>query len=80
MLPNQIVSSTALISAGNNILPLKHRVEKTLGIGANVSVMMLIAKGNQVKIGIHVPKYLSAHREEIYVRIKREREVGSGRR
>ncbi|WP_444936037.1 carbon storage regulator [Microbulbifer sp. JMSA004] len=37
--------------------------------------MILVAKGNQVKIGIHALKYLSTHREEIYIRIKNEQKV-----
>ncbi|WHI52760.1 carbon storage regulator [Microbulbifer sp. MLAF003] len=40
-----------------------------------VSVTVLEVKGNQVKIGISAPKSLPIHREEIDVRIKRERKA-----
>ncbi|WP_232053852.1 carbon storage regulator [Microbulbifer sp. GL-2] len=46
-------------------------------MGTNVSITVLEVKGNQVKIGIRAPKSLPVHREEIYVRIKREHKVGN---
>ncbi|WP_226648618.1 carbon storage regulator CsrA [Microbulbifer variabilis] len=57
------------------MLLLKRRTGEKLRIGANVSVTVLEVKGNQVKIGISAPKSLPIHREEIYVRIKKERKV-----
>ncbi|MFA0813622.1 carbon storage regulator CsrA [Microbulbifer epialgicus] len=57
------------------MLILKRRTGENLRIGANVSVTVLEVKGNQVKIGISAPKSLPIHREEIYMRIKRERKV-----
>ncbi|WP_444933048.1 carbon storage regulator [Microbulbifer sp. JTAC008] len=75
MLPNQTVSIYSFnISRKQHIAP-KAPSWKTPGIGTNVSVMILVAKGNQVKIGIHALKYLSTHREEIYIRIKNEQKV-----
>ncbi|MCO1333892.1 carbon storage regulator CsrA [Microbulbifer sp. OS29] len=57
------------------MLILKRRTGENLRIGTNVSITVLEVKGNQVKIGIHAPKSLSVHREEIYVRIRNEREL-----
>ncbi|BBM04141.1 carbon storage regulator CsrA [Microbulbifer sp. GL-2] len=57
------------------MLILKRRTGENLRIGANVSVTVLEVKGNQVKIGISAPKSLPIHREEIYLRIRKERKV-----
>ncbi|BBM02536.1 carbon storage regulator CsrA [Microbulbifer sp. GL-2] len=62
------------------MLVLKRRTGENLRIGANVSVTVLEVKGNQVKIGILAPKSLPVHREEIYVRIKKEWNAGNGNR
>ncbi|WP_444908461.1 carbon storage regulator CsrA [Microbulbifer sp. TRSA005] len=55
------------------MLILKRRTGENLRIGANVSVTVLEVKGNQVKIGIRAPKSLPVHREEVYIREKKER-------
>ncbi|GAA5445161.1 translational regulator CsrA [Microbulbifer sp. NBRC 101763] len=57
------------------MLILKRRTGELLRIGANVSVTVLEVKGNQVKIGISAPKSLPIHREEIYVRIKKQQKA-----
>jgi carbon storage regulator len=54
------------------MLILKRRIGENLRIGANVSVTVQEVKGNQVKIGISAPRSLPIHREEIYVRIKKQ--------
>ncbi len=56
------------------MLILTRRVGETLVIGDNVTVTVLGVKGNQVRIGVNAPKDVAVHREEIYERIKRERE------
>jgi len=58
------------------MLILKRRTGENLRIGTNVSVTVLEVKGNQVKIGINAPKSLPVHREEIYIRLQREQELG----
>ncbi|BBM00139.1 carbon storage regulator CsrA [Microbulbifer sp. GL-2] len=60
------------------MLILKRRTGENLRIGSNVSVTVLEVKGNQVKIGIHAPKSLPVHREEIYIRIQKEQELENG--
>jgi len=59
------------------MLILTRRIGETLNIGDEVQVTVLGVKGNQVRLGINAPKDVPVHREEIYERIKREKqEVG----
>ena len=57
------------------MLILSRRIGETLNIGNEVRVTVLGIKGNQVQIGINAPKKVPVHREEIYVRIKKERKA-----
>ena len=56
------------------MLILTRRVGERLMIGDDISVTVLGVKGNQVRIGVHAPENVSVHREEIYERIRTERE------
>jgi len=56
------------------MLILTRRVGETLMIGDEVTVTVLGVKGNQVRVGVNAPKDVAVHREEIYERIKLERE------
>ncbi|MBT3506454.1 MAG: carbon storage regulator CsrA [Methylococcales bacterium] len=56
------------------MLILTRRVGETLMIGDEVKVTVLGVKGNQVRIGVDAPRDVTVHREEIYDRIKKEKE------
>jgi len=56
------------------VLILTRRVGETLMIGDEVKVTVLGVKGNQVRIGVDAPRDVTVHREEIYDRIKKEKE------
>lgn len=58
------------------MLILTRRIGETLTIGDNVQVTVLGVKGNQVRLGVNAPKEIPVHREEIYERIKKEKEAG----
>jgi carbon storage regulator len=58
------------------MLILTRRVGEALMVGDEVTVTVLGVKGNQVRIGVHAPKHVSVHREEIYERIRAEQEAG----
>ncbi|MHB8660757.1 MAG: carbon storage regulator CsrA [Minisyncoccota bacterium] len=58
------------------MLILTRRIGETLNIGDDVRVTILGIKGRQVRIGVNAPKEIPVHREEIYERIKKEKEAG----
>ena len=60
------------------MLILTRRVGETLMIGDQITVTILGVKGNQVRVGVHAPKDVSVHREEIYERIQKETDESSG--
>lgn len=54
------------------MLILTRRIGETLMIGDDTTVTILGVKGNQIRVGVNAPKEMPVHREEIYLRIKKE--------
>tara|TARA_B100001057_G_scaffold471755_1_gene534365 strand:+ start:3609 stop:3809 length:201 start_codon:yes stop_codon:yes gene_type:complete len=61
------------------MLILTRQVGETLVIDNDVKVTVLGVKGSQVRLGINAPKEVAVHREEIYDRIKNEKDVSIGK-
>lgn len=59
------------------MLILTRRTGESLQIGDNIKLTVLSVRGNQVQIGVEAPSEVPVHREEVYERIKRERETGA---
>ena len=57
------------------MLILSRKVGESLIISDDMKVTVLGVKGNQIRIGVSAPREVAVHREEIYNRILREREV-----
>lgn len=57
------------------MLILTRRIDETITIGEDVRITVLGVKGNQVRIGVAAPNEIPVHREEVFLRIKNEREA-----
>lgn len=56
------------------MLILTRRIGETVIIGEQITMTVLGVKGNQVRLGINAPRDVAVHREEIFLRIRRELE------
>lgn len=56
------------------MLILTRRVGEAVVIDESITVTILGVKGNQVRIGTNAPKNVSVHRQEIFQRIKSEKD------
>lgn len=52
------------------MLVLTRKQNESIQIGEEIEIMVLAIHGDQVKIGIHAPKYIDIHRKEVYVSIQ----------
>ena len=72
---DQTVDDVSVSGHGEKtVLILTRRIGETLMIGDEITVTVLGVKGNQVRVGVHAPKNVAVHREEIYERIQKENE------
>ncbi|MDX1838099.1 carbon storage regulator CsrA [Legionella taurinensis] len=58
------------------MLILTRRIGEALMIGDDVNITVLGVKGNQVRMGINAPLSIPVHREEIYLKVKKEEVQG----
>ncbi|OGT06236.1 MAG: carbon storage regulator [Gammaproteobacteria bacterium GWE2_37_16] len=58
------------------MLILTRKIGESIIIGDDVVINVLGVRGLQVRLGIEAPRDVSVHREEVYQRILREREMG----
>ena len=49
--------------------------ERLLVNNGEIKISVLDIKGNQVRIGIDAPKHITIHREEIYKKIMKDKQV-----
>jgi carbon storage regulator len=59
------------------MLVLTRRVGETVVIGDDIVVTVCSVKNNQVRLGIQAPGDVEVYREEIYEKIKKEKEAGA---
>ena len=59
------------------MLILTRRIGETIIIGNDIKIVILETQGNQVRIGIHAPRSIEVHREEIYLRLQAEKKRSS---
>lgn len=57
------------------MLILTRRVGEALNIGDSIQLTVLGIKGKQVRIGISAPKDIPVHREEVFERIKKKKQL-----
>lgn len=54
------------------MLILTRKAGESLYLGDDIKITVLRVQGNQVKLGFDIPRDLTVHREEVYLRIKEE--------
>ena len=60
------------------MLVLSRKPGESLVIGGNITVTVLEAKGDRVRLGIEAPREVSVHRVEVLQRIEARSAVASG--
>jgi len=60
------------------MLSLTRRIGEKIIINDNISVTVMGIKGSQIRLGIDAPSDVSVHREEIFLKVKAERDLLMG--
>jgi len=61
-----------------DMLILTRRIGEIVRIGPHIVVTVLGVNGSHVRIGVDAPKDVAVHREEVFERIKHERNTAGG--
>ena len=56
------------------MLALTRKKGESLVVNNNIEITVLEIRGDQIKIGIQVPKEVPIYRKEVYVQIQKENE------
>ncbi|MDR2904085.1 MAG: carbon storage regulator CsrA [Clostridiales bacterium] len=59
------------------MLALTRKKGESIIIGDDIEIVVLGVTGEQVKLGIHAPKHISVHRQEIYEQIQKENKTAA---
>lgn len=59
------------------MLIVTRRIGESLVIGDNITVTVLAAQGQQIRIGVHAPKEIPVLREELVQRDRRKAEAAA---
>jgi carbon storage regulator len=59
------------------MLVLSRKVGERIMIGPNVAVTVIEIQGDRVRLGFDAPHHIPIHRQEVYLRIQSEQEVGA---
>lgn len=56
------------------MLLLTRKINESIIINDDIKIKILGTKGNQVRLGIEAPDLISIHREEIWIKIKEQKD------
>lgn len=54
------------------MLVLTRRAGESIVIGGEITVTVLEARGDQIRIGVDAPRHISIHREEVFREVERQ--------
>jgi len=60
------------------MLILSRRTSEAIMIGDDIRITVMGRENGQIRIGIEAAREIPVHREEVYLRIKREQEQARG--
>lgn len=60
------------------MLILSRRVNETVMVGDEITVTVLSINNNQVRLGVNAPRQIPVHREEIFEKIRLQKQSVSG--
>jgi len=60
------------------MLVLSRKIGEVVMIGNDVTLMVIGVHGNQIRLGVHAPRDVEIHREEVYLQIRQGESTGQG--